>query len=139
MNAARIARIVIVTSGVALATVAARPCRAQAEINPDHYEDAPTSAPAINAAAKPVAGTVAKATRGALQSRNLRVNEPNSGAIKPAATRRQDPKRRNTVSAVGSGDVAPISFEEEQDKVVSEKQPICCGCSVLAGAVLLLP
>lgn len=123
MNAAGIARIVIVTSGIALASLAARPCRAQAEINPDHYEDAPATALTINAPAKPERRTVVKATPSALEnspSQNLRGNTPNlTGANKPPAARLQRPKL--------------------QDKLVAEKQLICSGCGMLAGAELLAP
>jgi len=38
MQSARILRISIIMLGLGLASLTARPCRAQAEINPDHYD-----------------------------------------------------------------------------------------------------
>jgi hypothetical protein len=43
MNALKFFRISIVMFGLGLACITARPCRAQAEINPDHYDEAPSS------------------------------------------------------------------------------------------------
>jgi hypothetical protein len=43
MNALKFFRISIVMFGLGLACITARPCRAQAEINPDHYDEAPPS------------------------------------------------------------------------------------------------
>jgi hypothetical protein len=43
MNALKLSRISIVMFGLGLACITARPCRAQAEINPDHYDEAPSS------------------------------------------------------------------------------------------------
>ena len=43
MNAVKFFRISIVMFGLGLACITARPCRAQAEINPDHYDEAPSS------------------------------------------------------------------------------------------------
>ncbi|MGA8221016.1 MAG: hypothetical protein WB780_05120 [Candidatus Acidiferrales bacterium] len=41
MNSTRILRISIVVLGLGLASLTARPCRAQAEISPDHYDEMP--------------------------------------------------------------------------------------------------
>jgi hypothetical protein len=43
MNTSKFFRISIVMFGLGLACITARPCRAQAEINPDHYDEAPSS------------------------------------------------------------------------------------------------
>ena len=43
MNALKLPCISIVMFGLGLACFTARPCRAQAEINPDHYDEAPSS------------------------------------------------------------------------------------------------
>ena len=43
MNAWKVSRISIVMFGLGVACLTARPCRAQAEINPDHYDEAPSS------------------------------------------------------------------------------------------------
>ncbi len=43
MNAWKLSRISMVMFGLGLACLTARPCRAQAEINPDHYDEAPPS------------------------------------------------------------------------------------------------
>ena len=43
MNALKLSRISMVMFGLGLACITARPCRAQAEINPDHYDEAPSS------------------------------------------------------------------------------------------------
>jgi hypothetical protein len=53
MNALKLSRISIVMFGLGLACLTARPCRAQAEINPDHYDEAPSSYSII----RPATGT----------------------------------------------------------------------------------
>ncbi len=50
MNAWKLSRISIVMFGLGLACITARPCRAQAEINPDHYDEAPSSSSIIRPA-----------------------------------------------------------------------------------------
>ncbi len=57
MNALKLSRISIVMFGLGLACVTARRCRAQAEINPDHYDEAPSSSSTVRpaAATQPVA------------------------------------------------------------------------------------
>ena len=50
MNALKLSRISIVMFGLGLACFTARPCRAQAEINPDHYDEAPSSSSIIRPA-----------------------------------------------------------------------------------------
>ena len=56
MNALKFFRISIVMFGLGLACITARPCRAQAEINPDHYDEAPSSSTVRPAAAtRPIA------------------------------------------------------------------------------------
>ena len=50
MNALKLSRISIVMFGLGLACITARPCRAQAEINPDHYDEAPSSSSIIRPA-----------------------------------------------------------------------------------------
>jgi hypothetical protein len=50
MNALKLSRISIVMFGLGLACITARPCRAQAEINPDHYDEAPSSSSTIRPA-----------------------------------------------------------------------------------------
>jgi hypothetical protein len=96
MNAAQAARITVLTSGLAFACLLPRPCRAQAEINPDHYDDQSVSAPAITAAANPARLTVAKAAPGIPQTaetRNRRHSQPNlTGTNRPAVARLHFPK-----------------------------------------------
>src|SRR6202040_3369067 len=50
MNAWKLSRILIFMFGLGLACLTARPCRAQAEINPDHYDEAPSSSSIIRPA-----------------------------------------------------------------------------------------
>src|ERR1700757_3537096 len=50
MNALKLSRISIVMFGLGLACITARPCRAQAEINPDHYDEAPSSSSTVRPA-----------------------------------------------------------------------------------------
>src|SRR5271170_7703171 len=50
MNALKLSRISIVMFGLGLACITVRPCRAQAEINPDHYDEAPSSSPVVRTA-----------------------------------------------------------------------------------------
>jgi hypothetical protein len=63
MNALKLYRISIVMFGLGLACITARPCRAQAEINPDHYDEAPSSSSIIRPATvtQPVAANRSKA------------------------------------------------------------------------------
>jgi hypothetical protein len=63
MNALKLFRISIVMFGLGLACITARPCRAQAEINPDHYDEAPSSSSIIRPATvtQPVAVNRSKA------------------------------------------------------------------------------
>jgi hypothetical protein len=63
MNALKLSRISIVMFGLGLACITARPCRAQAEINPDHYDEAPSSSSTIRPATvtQPIAGNRSKA------------------------------------------------------------------------------
>jgi len=57
MNAWKVSRISIVMFGLGVACLTARPCRAQAEINPDHYDEAPSSSSIVRpaTATQPVA------------------------------------------------------------------------------------
>ena len=50
MNAWKVSRISIVMFGLGVACLTARPCRAQAEINPDHYDEAPSSSSIVRPA-----------------------------------------------------------------------------------------
>jgi hypothetical protein len=50
MNAWKVSRISIVIFGLGVACLTARPCRAQAEINPDHYDEAPSSSSIVRPA-----------------------------------------------------------------------------------------
>src|SRR5579864_6973225 len=57
MTAWKLSRISIVMFGLGLACLTARPCRAQAEINPDHYDETPSSSSTVRpaTATQPVA------------------------------------------------------------------------------------
>jgi hypothetical protein len=63
MNAWKVSRISIVMFGLGLACITARPCRAQAEINPDHYDEAPSSSSIVRPATvtQPIAANRSKA------------------------------------------------------------------------------
>src|SRR5579862_1430396 len=63
MNALKFFRISIVMFGLGLACLTARPCLAQAEINPDHYDEAPSSSSTVRPATvtQPVVANRSKA------------------------------------------------------------------------------
>jgi hypothetical protein len=50
MTTWKLSHISIVMFGLGLACISARPCRAQAEINPDHYDEAPSSSSIVRPA-----------------------------------------------------------------------------------------
>lgn len=120
MNAARITRLAVVTSGIALACLTARPCRAQAEIAPDHYENAPVSPPPNHAAANHGSHAVAKAVSGAPQTSELRSRRQKQSKVtapsKPAAAhlvvRKPDARRPYQLSTVPNRQEGDIRLPE---------------------------
>ncbi|MGA8143626.1 MAG: hypothetical protein WB987_07040 [Candidatus Acidiferrales bacterium] len=82
MSVLKVLRISIVMLGLGLACLTARPCRAQAEINPDHYDDAPSSTSTVRPAT--TTHTVAS-TRTDAAPRKLPCAEAGTPASSPQA------------------------------------------------------
>ena len=110
MNQLKLSHISIVMFGLGLACLTARPCRAQAEINPDHYDEAPLSSSTVRPATttQPVAtlhsgaapqakpcGQVQSAENGKRTVCNARVQQSGTQVAARSATSAAKPKDKS--------------------------------------------
>jgi hypothetical protein len=113
MNALKLSRISIVMFGLGLACVTARPCRAQAEINPDHYDEAPSSSsivrPAI--ATQPVA---AKRTGAAVNASSCSQAQPAPDAKRTGCNAAQTHQLRASHAVVPARAIAAPAKEKDK-------------------------
>jgi hypothetical protein len=114
MNAWKLSRISIVMFGLGLACITARPCRAQAEINPDHYDEAPSSSSIIPPAT--VTQPIAANRNGAAANASTCAQAQTAAGAKRAGCNAQDHQVHASRAIVPAR--AVTSPAQEKDKTI---------------------